>query len=126
MANEDDTRATAPALAPYPTDRIMSLPVVEKGVGVPEKTPDDQPERVTAGAFDAVRETLPDDGEHTAYACDKVGAIIEAADGVRASAIACRSRGGGWLLQFLSEDLWLKLVTRADRPVVALPRTGEE
>ncbi len=125
VAHEDDARATAAALAPYVPDRVTALHVVEKGEGVPDKTPVEQSEEVAAAAFDAVRETFPDAGEHTAYARDVVGAIFEAADDVGASAIAYRSRGGGRLLQFLSGDLSLKLVTRADRPVVALPRTDD-
>lgn len=126
VAHEEDARATVAALAPYAPDRVTVLHVVEKGEGVPDKTPVEQSEQVAAAAFEAVRETFPDAEEHTAYARDVVGAIFDAADEVGATAVAYRSRGGGRLLQFLSGDLSLKLLTRADRPVVALPRTGEE
>lgn len=69
---------------------------------------------------------FPDTNEHTAYSRDVVAAIFEAAAEVEASAIAYRSRGGNRLMQFLSGDLSLKLVTQCDRPVIALPRTNTE
>lgn len=122
VANEDDARATARALGPYGPDRVTALHVVEKGDGVADKTPVEQSEAVAADAFEAVRETFPDAAAHTAYARDVVGAIFESADEVGATAIAYRSRGGGRLMQFLTGDLSLRLVTEADRPVIALPR----
>ena len=125
VAHEDDARATAEALVPYGPGRVTALHVVEKGEGVPDKTPVEQSEEVAAEAFAAVRETFPQVEDHTAYARDVVGAIFEAADEVDASAIAYRSRGDGRLMQFLSGDLSLRLVTEAERPVIALPRGGD-
>lgn len=126
VANEDDARATADALEPYRPERVTALHVVEKGEGVIDKTPVEQSEEVAEDAFAEVRETFPGAGQHTAYARDVVAAIFEAAEEVEATAIAYRSRGGGRLMQFLSGDLSLRLVTEADRPVVALPRTTPE
>ena len=122
VANEADARETAPALEPYGPERVTTLHVVEKGEGVADKTPVEQSEALAADAFAAVRETFPDAGDHTAYARDVVAAIFYAAEEVDATAIAYRSRGGGRLMQFLSGDLSLRLVTEADRPVIALPR----
>lgn len=123
VATEDDARKTARALAPYSPQRVTVLHVVEKGEGAPDKTPVEQSEAIAEAAADAVREMFPEANLHTAYSGDVAGEIFEAAREVDASAIAYRSRGGGRLAQFLSGDLSLKLVTNADRPVIALPRT---
>lgn len=124
VATEDDARKTARALSPYTPERVTVLPVVEKGDGVPDKTPVEQSEAIAEAAASAVRETFPDATLHTAYGRDITEAIFETANEIDASAIAYRSRGGGRLAQFLSGDLSLKLVTNADRPVIALPRDG--
>ncbi|EMA13119.1 universal stress protein [Haloarcula marismortui] len=122
VATEDDALATAKALEPYAPSNVTALHVVEKGGGVPDKTPVEQSEELAEEAYAAVRSVFPNAGEHTAYGRDVVEKIFEAADEVDASAIAYRSRGGNRLMQFLSGDISLKLVTNADRPVIALPR----
>ena len=121
VAHEDDALKTARALEPYDPDRVTALHVVEKGGGVPDKTPVEHSEEVAREAYDAVRLVFPSAETHTAYGRDVAGAITEAAQAVNASAIAYRSRGGNRPLQFLSGDPSLKLVTQADRPVIALP-----
>jgi nucleotide-binding universal stress UspA family protein len=127
VANENDALETAKALEPYEPDQVTALHVVEKGGGTPDKTPVEQSEALAAESYAAVRSVFPDAGDHTAYARDVAGAIFDAAEEVNASAIAYRSRGGNRLMQFLSGDISLKLVTNADRPVIALPReNGEE
>ncbi|MFW6318003.1 MAG: universal stress protein [Halorubrum sp.] len=126
VAHEEDALATARTLEPYGPERVTALHVVEKGEGVPDKTPVEQSEELAAESYAAVKTVFPDADEHTAYARNVVGAILDAADEVDASAIAYRSRGGNRLMQFLSGDLSLKLVTNADRPVIALPRADDE
>ncbi len=127
VANENDALETAKALEPYEPDQVTALHVVEKGGGTPDKTPVEQSEALAAESYAAVRSVFPDAGDHTAYARDVAGAIFDAAEEVNANAIAYRSRGGNRLMQFLSGDISLKLVTNADRPVIALPReNGEE
>ncbi len=123
VAHEDDARATAHALDGYAVGEVTVLHVVEKGGGVPDKTPVEQSEEIAADSFAAFRQSFPDAHDETAYARDVVEAIFTTAEELDASAIAFRSRGGNRLLQFLSGDLSLKLVTAADRPVIALPRT---
>lgn len=126
IANEEDAAKTARALAPYHPDHVTALHVIEKGEGVPDKTPVEQSHAVADASFAAVREMFPTADEKTAYDRDIATAIFEAADDVGASAIAFRSRGGGRLMQFLSGDLALKLVTQAEHPVIALPRSRSD
>lgn len=126
VAHEEDALATARALEPYHPERVTALHVVEKGGGVPDKTPVEQSETLAEGSYQAVRSVFPAADEHTAYGRDIVAKIFEAAEEVDASAIAYRSRGGNRIMQFLSGDLSLKLVTNADRPVIALPRVDSD
>jgi nucleotide-binding universal stress UspA family protein len=125
VANEEDALATAKALKPFQPDRVTAIHVVEKGEGVPDKTPVEQSEELAEESYAAVRTVFPEADEQTAYARNLVGAIFDTADEVGATAIAYRSRGGNRLMQFLSGDRSLKLVTKADRPVIALPSTED-
>jgi len=122
VAHEEDALATATALEPYGPEKVTALHVVEKGGGVPDKTPVEQSEDLAEESYAAVRTVFPDANAHTVYGRDIAEKIFEAAEEVGASAIAYRSRGGNRLMQFLSGDISLKLVTNADRPVIALPR----
>ncbi|WIV68079.1 universal stress protein [Natrialbaceae archaeon AArc-T1-2] len=126
VAHAEDARKTARALEVYDPAHVTALHVVEKGEGVPDKTPVEYSHELAEESHAAVRETFPEAGEHIAYARDVVGATLEAADEVDASAIVYRSRGGGRIVQFLSGDLSVKLVIRAGRPVVALPTDSGE
>lgn len=126
VVNEEDARATAEALEPYDPHHVTAVHVVEKAGGVPDKTPVEQSEKLAAESYAAVQSVFPGADEHTAYARDVVDAIFEVAAEVDATAIAYRSRGGNRLMQFLSGDHSLKLVTTADRPVIALPREDPE
>ena len=125
VAHEDDALATATALEPYGPVHVTALHVVEKGGGVPDKTPVEQSEDLAAESYAAVKSVFPEADEHTAYGRDVAAEIFKAADEVGASAIVYRSRGGNRLLQVLSGDISLELVTKADRPVIALPREDE-
>lgn len=127
VAHEEDALATARALKPYDPEKVTALHVVEKGGGVPDKTPVEQSEQLAEESYAAVRTVFPEADEHTAYGRDIAAKIFEAAERVGASAIVYRSRGGNRLMKFLSGDISLKLITNADRPVIALPRedTGD-
>jgi len=124
VADAADARATAAALEPYDVESVTVVHVVEKGEGVPDKTPVEQSEAVAADAFEAFRETFPDAETATAYRRDVISGIVEVAQELDASAIVFRPREGGRIVKFLSGDRSLRLLNEADRPVVALP--GEE
>ena len=124
VADHEDARTTAEVLEPYEFDRITVLHVVEKGGGVPDKTPVEQSEQVAAEAFEAFRETFPDAETETTYRRDVVEGIIEVAGGLDASAIVFRPRGGARILQWLSGDRSLRLITEADRPVISVSGDG--
>ncbi len=126
LANKEDAVRTVTALEPYHPETVTALHVVEKGEGVPDKTPVDQSEAVAEEVYEAVRMVFPDAAEHTAYSRDVVEKIFEAAEEVDASAIAYQTRGGSRLVKFISGDPGLKLVTESDRPVIALPRVDPE
>lgn len=126
VAEQEDARSTAQTLEPYEFDRITVLHVVEKGEGVPDKTPVEQSEQVAAAAFDAFRETFPDAETEITYRRDVVEGITEVADEVDASAIVFRPRGGARIVQWLSGDRSLRLITEADRPVISITEGDKE
>jgi hypothetical protein len=126
VADETDALATARALEPYRPGRITVVHVVEKGEGVPDKTPVEQSEELADKAYAAVRSVFPDADDRTAYARDVVAEIGAVAESVGASAVVYRPRTASRLMQFLSGDRSLRLITETDRPVVALPRQGTD
>ena len=125
VADADDAETSARALEPYAPERVTVLHVVEKGEGVPDKTPVEQSEEIAAEAFEAVRRVFPDADDRTAYDREVVDAILEAAADADASAVAFRPREGGRLARLLSGGRTTKIVTETDRPVVVLPQ-GED
>lgn len=122
VAHENDARLTALALKQYNPSRVTVLYVVEKGEGTIDKTPVEYSREVAEKSYSAFQEVFPHSNTKLAYGRDIVGAIFDVADKIDASAIAFRPRPGGRIQQLLSGDLALKLVTRGNRPVIALPR----
>jgi len=125
VANEEDARETVESLVPYGPSQVTVTHVVEKGGGAPDKTPVEQSRQIAEDAYAAVRETYPDADTHTVYSTDVIEEVFEAANEVGATAITYRARGGNRIVQFLSGDLSLRLVTESSIPVVALPHGGE-
>lgn len=125
VANEEDAATTASLLESYEFEQITVLHVVEKGEGVPDKTPVEQSTQIAEAAFETFREIFPDAETETAYRRDIVKGVFEVADEINASAIAFRPRGGSRLIQWLSGDRTLRLVTEADRPVITMPEASD-
>jgi nucleotide-binding universal stress UspA family protein len=126
LAHEEDARRTAASMEPYDFDRITMMHVVEKGEGVPDKTPVEQSEQIAAAAFAAFRDTFPDAESAVAYRRDVVDGIFEVAADRDVTAVVFRPREGGRISRFLSGDHSLRLVTEAEVPVVALPDIGSD
>ncbi|ELZ85948.1 UspA domain-containing protein [Haloferax elongans ATCC BAA-1513] len=121
VANEDDARVTAKALEPYSVDRVTVVHVVEKGEGVPDKTPVEQSESLAAESFAAFRDTFPDAESEITYRRDVVEGIVDVANDIDASAVAFHPRQSGRIIKLLSGDRTLQLVTGAPLPIIALP-----
>ncbi|WP_435320290.1 universal stress protein [Haloarchaeobius sp. TZWSO28] len=125
IADEADAHATAAALEPHDVGMVTAIHVIEKGEGVPDKTPVEQSETVADKAFATFRNTFPDAGTRTVYRRDIVQGVVDVTDEVGANAIFFRPRGGSRLVQFLAGDRALRLITEADCPVVALPEVDD-
>lgn len=126
VVDDDDARGTATALTAYEFDAVTAVHVVEKAGGAPDKLPLEEAEQRGEDALDAFRETITDAETRIDYGEDIVETVLDVARDVNASAIAFRPRGGSRVVQFLSGDTALRLVTEADRPVIALPEADAE
>lgn len=126
VATEEDARVTATALTEYPYDQLTVVHVVEKSAGAPDKLSLKQAELLAEESFAAFRTIIPDIKTELTYASDVVAAINDLAVQREATAIAFRPRGGSRLIQLLSGDKALRLVTDTEVPVIALPDAAEE
>lgn len=126
VANEEDARETAQALDGYEFGDVTVVHVVEKGEGAPDKLSLEQAKEQGTEAISAFQEVIPAADSELTYGGDIVAAIIDTAVALDASAIAFHPRTESRLVEFLSGDLSLKLLTQSDRPVIALPRGGTD
>lgn len=126
IASEDDARTTAQLLNEYDDfGQITAVHVIEKGGGAPDKLSVEQAEQRAEAAFSAFREYFPAAEVKRVFRRDVLQGILDVARDVDASAIVFRPRGGNRIVQFLSGDTTLKLVTEADRPVIAIPEEDD-
>lgn len=126
VATAEDARATAIALKELSYNRLTVVHVVEKAGGAPNKLSLEQAEMRSADSFAAFRKVIPDIETEVTYARDVVEAINDLAIDLDASAIAFRPRGGSRLVQLISGDKALRLVTEPELPVITLHCSEEE
>jgi nucleotide-binding universal stress UspA family protein len=128
VAHVEDAEETARAARTHLTDSdaVVLVHVVEKAGGAPDKASVEQRENEAEEMFDAAERLLDRPVERDLrYGTDTVDAIFAAADDADATAIVVSTRGGSRIVQLLTGDVALKLVTENDRPVVVLPH-GED
>jgi len=121
VAQEEDAATTAAAVEPYLDGEIIAVNVVEKAGGAPDKASVEQRELEAEAAFDALRDRLGDIETEIRYGTDVADTIFAAAADHDVSSIVITPRGGNRLVQLLTGDVALTLVTESDRPVVVLP-----
>jgi hypothetical protein len=126
IANEEDARETARSLDTYEYDQVTVVHVIQKGEAVPDKIPVEQAEQRATDAFAAFREIISEAETEIAYRRDVVAAIMDVVADLDASAIAFRPRDGSRVVQFISGDKALELVTNANQPVIALQRENRD
>ncbi|MFW6004150.1 MAG: universal stress protein [Halodesulfurarchaeum sp.] len=126
VANESDAEETARRLQELEFDHLTVCHVIEQTPGWPDPLSVEQANAEAEKSFGTFREFVPDIDTEIRHRSDVVGAIIETAETVGASAIAFRPRKGNRIVRLLSGDRSLSLVTSADRPVIALPPTAED
>jgi len=125
IANPKDATRTAQQLKPYQPTAVTAVHIIEKGEGVPDKTPVEHSKEVAQEAFSAFKTVFPEANTEVDYGRNVVATITSVATKIDATAIAFSSRGGNRVVQFLAGDRTLKLVTEADIPVISLPMREE-
>lgn len=121
VASEADARETARIVEPYSDGAVTVVHVIERTEGAPDMLSPEQAEERAREAFDAFRDVIPDAEAELVYQSDVVAGINDIAAAVGGSAIAFHPRGGSRLVQLLSGDTTLRLVTEVERPVIAMP-----
>lgn len=126
VATEDDAAETCAALSPYldEIEQVVAVHVIEKAGGGIDKAPLAKRQEDAEVILDVVEDALGDDvpvERETAYGTDVVETLLAEANGHDATAIAFVARDGSRLVQLLSGDRSIRLVTEATLPVVALP-----
>lgn len=128
VADDDDARTTARALAPHLEEvgRVTVVHVVEKGGGVVDKAPLGKRRadgrRFLAALETALAETSPSVPVETriVFGTDVADTIVATATDVGATAVAFRPRGGSRLARLLSGDTATRLVSDPEVTVVSL------
>lgn len=126
VASVEDARETARIVEPYSDGEITVVHVIEQTKGGPDRISPEQAHERAREAFDAFRDVIPDAEAELVYQSNVVAGINETAAAVDGSAIAFHPRGGSRIVQLITGDTTLKLVTEADLPVIAIPTASTD
>lgn len=126
ISTEEDARKTATVVDEYEYERITVVHVIEQTPGIPDPISPEQATEQATVALSAFRETIPDAETEQVFREDVIEGIMDVAADIGASSILFRPRGGSRITRFLSGDTTLRLVTEADRPVIAVPDGADE
>lgn len=127
IAGEEDAETTCRAIRQFVSGRseIVVVHVIEKAGGGIDPASVEQREREAQRSFGrCVRELSTHAGTvraTPAFDTDVVAGILGVTRTVDADAIVFTPRGANRLLKLASGDVTLKLIDRADRPVVVVP-----
>lgn len=125
VTEAEDAAATASAAESYLDGEVIGVHVVEKAGGAPDKASVEQREFEAEAAFGALSDALGHVETEIRYGTDVADTIFAAADDHDVTSIVVTPRGGNRLIQLLTGDVALTLVTESDRPVVVLPDPGD-
>lgn len=125
VAGVEDAKATGRAGSQYSTNKGTVLHVVEKARGVPDKTPIEQSKTLAEESFAAFREEISQIEQKITYRRDIIAGINDIAADIDATAIGFQPRGGSRIIQDLSGDKSLRLITEAKLPVIAFPKKSQ-
>ncbi|WP_324756651.1 universal stress protein [Haloarcula sp. GH36] len=126
VASEEDAEGSARALAGQEYGEVVVVNVIEKAGGAPDKAGVEQRELAAEEMFAAAGEVLGDIETEIYYGTDVVETIFEAATDHDATAVVVTPRGGNRIVQLITGDVALRLITENDRPVVVLPDADSE
>lgn len=132
VANKEDARSTADALASYvgtTAGHVIAVHVIEKAGGAPDKASVELREQRAEDIFTIVEErlALTDATLETRilYGTDIAETIIDGAHDVGASSIVFTPRGGSRWVKLLTGDVTTSLVNKSDLPILVLPHELE-
>ena len=131
VANRDDAAATATTLQSHfgMDATVITVHVIEKAGGAPDKASVEQREQRAAEIFSIITEAFDDSGvvieTDLRYGTDIASSIVGTAHDRGASAIVFTPRGGSRWRKLLTGDVTHNLVLSSDVPILVLPDCGE-
>ncbi len=131
LASPEDAETTCEAVVPYLVDggRVITVHVIEKAGGAPDKASVEQREGRAEEIFETVTErfagTEIDVETQLLYGTDVARTVIDAAGEHDASAIVITPRTASRWTRLLTGDVALTLLSDTDRPLLVVPDPEE-